>query len=420
MTILKSFNQNPSHFLQATGLFIFAASLPFSVSLIQGGIILFLSASLWRRYSLNKCSNLGREAVNNPLFIPWMIYLAAGVLAAVFSLFPTRSFGALNSDLLTAVSFLALCLFLEPEQRDTALNIYLAAVTAAAIYGISQAVYGLSQGLDIRAHATNHPVRFGEIMVIGLALTLSRLLSGEPLKQRAKKTLYAAAALIVAAIVLSQTRGAYLGTAMVFLSLLAIRPRGIKAVLPLLAGAALLGFALAMLNPSVRYKTASIFKGANSAVNSETPAPDSSINTRLILWRTGFRIIKDYPVFGVGPANVKKVFPEYHPPPFPEDKQWGSLHNLYIHQTAERGFIGLTALLTLFVAMLFTAYRNYSGTQSRHTLWGVIIMPAWFMMNVTEITFQHVHTAYTVLLALGISIASRKNPDEAVSTGNGV
>ncbi|MGD9641733.1 MAG: O-antigen ligase family protein [Elusimicrobiales bacterium] len=416
MTILKSFNQNPPLFLQAIGLFIFAAALPFSVSLIQGGILLFLAASLWRRYSLNKFSNLGQETVKNPLFIPWMIYLAAGILAAAFSLFPARSFGALNSDWLTAVSFLALCLFLKPEQRDTALNVYLAAIAAAAIYGISQALYGLSQGLDIRAHATNHPVRFGEIMVIGLALTLSRLLSDESLTQRSKNLLYTSAALIVAAIVLSQTRGAYLGTAMVFLSLLVIRPRGLKAVLPLLGGAALLGFALAMLNPSVRYKTASIFRGANSAVNAETPAPDSSINTRLILWRTGFRIIKDYPVFGVGPANVKKVFPEYHPPPFPEDKLWGSLHNLYIHQTAERGFIGLAALLALFAAMLYTAYRNYRGTQSPHTLWGLIIMPAWFTMNITEITFQHVHTAYTVLLALGISIAHKKDSDAPALT----
>lgn len=160
--------------------------------------------------------------------------------------------------------------------------------------------------------------------------------------------------------------------------------------------------------------------GANSAVNAETPAPDSSINTRLILWRTGFRMIKDYPAFGVGPANVKKMFPEYHPPPFPEDKQWGSLHNLYIHQTAERGFIGLAALLTLFAAMLLTAYRNYRNAQSPHTLWGLIIMPAWFTMNITEITFQHVHTAYTVLLTLGISIAYKKSSNAPAPTVNGV
>lgn len=394
-------------FLQNTGLFIFSAALPFSVSLIQGGLILFMLAGLWRAHAAGNIAKLPGQIKANPLFIPWMIYLAAGIIAAAAGIAPARSFPALNSDLLTAVSFFGLCLFLEPAPRNKALNIYTTAVTAAAAWGIAQAVGGLLHGQDILAHANSHHVRYGEIMVIGLALTLARLFSGEELSPRFKKALYTAAALIAAAIVLSQTRGAYLGAAMVFAALYLIRPPARRQILTAIALAAVLGLSLSMFNPSIRYKVGSIFRGANSAVT-QTKAPDQSIGTRLILWRTGFKIIKDYPIFGAGPANVKKLFPVYCPPPYPENQVWGSLHNLYIHQTAERGFVGLAALLTLFAAMLITALRRYRAAPAALTAWAITIMLPYYLMNCTEITFQHVHTSYAVLLALAVAITSPK------------
>jgi hypothetical protein len=77
---------------------------------------------------------------------------------------------------------------------------------------------GLLHGLDIRAHASDHPVRFGEIMVIGLSLALSRLIAEEGLSSRAKKLLVAATLILASAVALSQTRGAYIGMALVFVT----------------------------------------------------------------------------------------------------------------------------------------------------------------------------------------------------------
>lgn len=408
MGITETFKTDKALFLQTAGLFIFAAALPFSVSLIQGGILLFIAAGLWRRYSSGTFAGLKGEIRHNPLFIPWLAYLAAGVIAAAAGVAPARSFGALNSDLLTVVSFFGLCLFLEPEQREPALKIYLASITIAALYGISQALGGLAQGVDVRAHATSHPVRFGEIMVIGLALAASRAASPEEISPALKKTLYAAALLLVAAIVLSQTRGAYLGLAFALAVVLAIKRPPRRVLLPLLAAVAALALGFAMLNPTIRYKLGSIIKGANSAVSTTAKAPDQAIGTRLTLWKTGFKMIKDRPVFGAGPANVKKLFPLYCQQPYPENTVWGSLHNLYIHQAAERGLVGLAALLFLFGAMLAAAIRGYSTAPSGLTLWALAIMAPWFLMNVTEITFQHVHTSYAVLLALAVSLTAAK------------
>lgn len=405
---MEFFNTDKPLFIGAAALVIFAAALPFSVTLIQGGILLFIAVSLYLRGKEGTLSLLPAEIKANPLFLPWLVYLAAGALAAAFGVNPARSFAALNSDLLTAVTFLGLCLFIKPEARDTALKAYLAAIAVAAAIGIYQALSGLAGGLDIRAHAFAHPVRFGEIMVIGLALALCRISAPEALTPRVKKSLYAAILLITAAIVLSQTRGAYLGMAVVFSMFLIIRRPPKRVVIPLIAAAAALGLGLSMLNPVIRYKLGSIFKGANSAINADAKTADVAINTRLTLWKIGFRMIKDRPLLGAGPANVKTLFPVYCEKPYPEDIVWGSLHNLYIHQTAERGFIGLAALLVLFGGMFTAALRNFRAAPSRITLWALAIMPSWFLMNATEITFQHVHTSYAVLLALAVSIAAAK------------
>lgn len=405
----REFLKDKTQAAQTAGIFIFSAALPFSVTLIQGGILLFMAAGLWRRWKESKIKTVPAELRGNPLATPWAAYLAAGLLAALAGINPAKSLAALNSDLLTFMSFAALCLFLEPEKRGLAVKVYLASICAAAILGAGQSVYGLINAQDIRAHATSHPVRFGEIMVIGLAMALSRLSLPETLSPHAKKVLYAAALIILSAIILSQTRGAYLGAAFIFASLLVIRRPPMQVIFAFVTAALILGAAFSSLNPEIRRKFTSIFGGVNSAVNSAVTAPDQSVNTRLTLWKIGFAMIKDRPVFGAGPSNVKRLFPAYCAKPYPEGMVWGSLHNIYIHHAAERGLAGLAALLFLFGGMFVIALRSFRARPSGLTLWALAIMPAWFVMNLTEISFQHVHTAYAVFFALAVSItASQK------------
>ena len=396
----ESFRRDKALFIENAGLFIFTAALPFSVSLIQGGIFLFIAAALYRRRKDNS-GGLCAGIRTNPLFIPWLAYLAAGALATAFSIAPSVSLHGFSSDLLKVLTFFSLCLFLAPRARDIALKVYLASLAAAAALGIVQALVGLACGADIRAHATSHPVRFGEIMAIGLALALTRLPNPQKFLPHTKKVLYSLIFLIVSAIVLSQTRGAYLGMALLFITLLALRTPPRRTVLTLIAASLLLGLAISTIDARIKNNIASSFKNDNSLVA-------ISIRTRLDLWKTGFKMIKGRPFLGAGPGGVKNLYPVYHTKPYPEDTVWGSLHNLYIQQTAERGFVGLAALLFLFGAMLCVCVRNFRSSPSRSTIWALAVMPSWFLMNVTETSFEHVHTSYAVILALAVSIASLK------------
>jgi O-antigen ligase len=133
------------------------------------------------------------------------------------------------------------------------------------------------------------------------------------------------------------------------------------------------------------------------------------VNIRLELWQLGWKMFKAHPVLGVGPDNVKKVFKKFHPEPIGYLETWGSLHNLYIHQAAERGILGLGALLLLFGALFLFALGRYRASNSPYALWALCALPAYFAMNLTEISFQHVHTAFAILMALAFASATERS-----------
>ena len=82
------------------------------------------------------------------------------------------------------------------------------------------------------------------------------------------------------------------------------------------------------------------------------------------------------------------------------------MHNLYLQQMAERGLLGLAALLALFGGMLALALKNFRAGSNAYTLWALTVLPAYYIMNLTEISFQHIHTSFAVFLALAASTNS--------------
>ncbi len=71
---------------------------------------------------------------------------------------------------------------------------------------------------------------------------------------------------------------------------------------------------------------------------------------RMIMWRTGARMIEAHPWFGVGPMRVGPRFAEFQPEDVTElpDAYYGHLHNVFVHYAAERG---IPAVLFLLLAL---------------------------------------------------------------------
>ena len=83
---------------------------------------------------------------------------------------------------------------------------------------------------------------------------------------------------------------------------------------------------------------------------------------RLIVWRTGWQMIKAHPLFGVGPEEIRKpqVFYAYLPNdihrPLP-DGNYQHLHNIYVHYAAECGIPAALFLTAALVMAIFDFYR---------------------------------------------------------------
>lgn len=391
-------------------LIFFALSVVFSVTAAEVSLFAVIALLLAKHYSGGTFGTAGEELKTHPLLLPWTVYIGICLLTALTAYYPAKGLGQLNSDFLKYVCLSTLLLAVKKEHLPVLAAAYTVAAIASALIGIEQVVRSVMDHVTPvkRASAFMNAVRYGEVMAIAAAFAISRTLYLRAEDSWISKTFYgAAAALIFGAVVLSRTRGAYLGFA-VFLACLFALAKGRRLRLLLLTvGLAAVGIISAVINPVVRERFAITEQKANAA-----PVIEEAISIRLELWSLGADMVKAHPILGIGPDNIKPMFKTFRPGLI-YDSTWGSLHNLYLHQAAERGILGLGAILFLFTALFIFALRNLKAACNHYTLWAACALPAFYAMNLTEISFQHVHTSFAIFLALAASSAAAKNvPDK--------
>jgi len=130
---------------------------------------------------------------------------------------------------------------------------------------------------------------------------------------------------------------------------------------------------------------------------------------RIELWKTALAIGRDHPALGVGLNNYWTVFEDYHPEPVEEQKRWGSAHNVYLHQLAERGGIGLGVLLWLLLGFWWFAWRAEAARKDAWSLWALSASTAQLVMNLTESAFQD---AMVWMLFLFVWVSTTSVPPE--------
>jgi len=418
--------------IRTVALALFAFSVLFSVTAVEGALLLLAGTLVFERCRVEKLPLLLRQAAGQPLFRLWMFYLAAALLAAIFALDRGAAFAYLPSDLIKYLCFAVLLASLKEDLLGTMSEFYVAGAIFTATAGIVYVAWFFSSYGTFypRAGAFSNPVRYGEIMVIAFAFVLSALLLPTRLRdgERSRFSMgpsgrmyyLAAVVLLFVTILLTRTRGSFLGLAAVLAALLAVDKQLRKRAAALVAAFVLIGALAAVFNPYLRGRVTGTYTGLKAAVSGFSPAnaettgnKDSvGITIRMELWKMGFRMFRDHPVSGVGPGNIKSSFKTYHPGPLGIQETWSSVHNLYLQQLVERGILGLAALLALFGAMFALALRNFHAGRNAYTLWALTVLPAYYIMNLTEISFQHIHTSFAVFLALAAStnsVTSKRN-----------
>jgi O-antigen ligase len=191
--------------------------------------------------------------------------------------------------------------------------------------------------------------------------------------------LYSGALLTSATLVLTFTRSVWIGwAASVAVLLLFSRPRSILYVAPL-------ALWLLILSPL------SVFGRMTSTFDTT----QSSNFDRIRMLQGGVEIIRDYPLFGVGPANIKEIYPLYRRPDAPRFRI-PHLHNNVVQIWAERGVLALWGYLLLLVLFLRQVARCWNTSRRMYAQIGVAVVVSLTSAGMFEFNFGDTE----VLLAL--------------------
>jgi putative inorganic carbon (HCO3(-)) transporter len=158
-------------------------------------------------------------------------------------------------------------------------------------------------------------------------------------------------------VILSYSRGALLGLAVVLLGV-TLRSRRKLVIFAVIGIAGLSLFAYAP--EQWRARMDQFFSGHL----------DSSAQERLITWRTGLNLALDYPVFGGGFQVLPDVpvYQKYMPRPLPNGHMSSGPHSIYIQELSEHGFVGLALFLSLIASCLASLIqlRRYAQRTDDH------------------------------------------------------
>ena len=135
----------------------------------------------------------------------------------------------------------------------------------------------------------------------------------------------------------------------------------------------------------------------------------SSNFDRIRMLQAGVEMIKDYPILGVGPANVKEIYALYkkHDAPRPRPPH---LHNNVVQLWAERGILGLAAYILVLAFFL----RHCAMAWRDHRMWaqvGVAVTVGLTIAGLFEFNFGDTEVFYLMLNLFALVIAWTDQPE---------
>jgi O-antigen ligase len=328
---------------------------------------------------------------------PFCFVAAALVLlmaaSAVFSRDPSISTRHLGG--LTLLLLLPVVMDLVDDVRSARLLLLTLAAsgTALAFLGVWQFLHG-GDHLGNRIRATlSHYMTFS-----GLATVAAGLLLGLAFEAKGRLRLAGFASVVpLTAILLTYTRGAYVGILAALLLYVAVRrPKGFLVLAPALVAVFLLA------PPEIRERIRSI-----------GDLSDRTNLDRIAMARAGLRIASDYPIFGLGPDMVKPYYPLYRDPDAP---RWSvpHLHNNVVQIAAASGVFAAIAYLVwigLFLVRAIVRLRREPRSDRRPIWAGALIAgTALCVAGLFEYNFGDTEVEMATLLVFALPFSRAAEP----------
>jgi len=331
-------------------LVLLVVGLAASVSLSETMLVV-VGVALVREWLLGRLAPVWPLATSMGAFGGWTLISAAG------SAEPVNSVRAASSVLLLATLWVVFHAVGDAVRARWFASVLFGALVVVAALSIIQVttcggdrMYGKPAALPRivasffgkceRAHGFfSIYMTLAGVLAIVLTLTLPRL-------RELRHPVAAVVAWVVAAVAfaLTSVRGAWLGCgAGVAVVILSARRQA-----ALVMGLLVMTMAVLAI-PTVRHRAISTLD-----------MTDPTARERLAMWSAGLTLVREHPVMGIGPGQVKRLYPEYAPA-YAVRRHTSHLHNTPLQIAVERGIPGLVLWLWMFAAFFVRSVRIWRG-----------------------------------------------------------
>ena len=342
---------------------VFLLSPYVSTTLI--GVLLIAVAAFWLLTVLTASQRTAITPVHVLVFLYWCV----ATVATAFSPVKTAALtGWVNLTLYLVLFALAAEVLRSPKLCNWVITTYLLTALIVSAYGIRQEFFGVQQlatwndptsalANDTRVYSyLGNPNLLGGYLLPAIALSVAAIFVWRGVIQKTLAVIMTG--INSACLFFTDSRGAWLAMAVLIGVLLLLfyawwreyMPKFWQVwLLPLIFGslAAVLLIAFIAVEP-LRLRILSIFAGRE----------DSSNNFRIEVWNACFKIIKDYPLIGIGPGNdaFNQIYPRYMNSRYPAL----SAYSVYLEHIVEMGYIGFGCFVWLITITINHGIRQLS------------------------------------------------------------
>jgi len=277
-------------------------------------------------------------------FVALLAYAGITLISSIFSIAPLESF--IDDRQLSLFLIVPAVYDLARGHRaTTATDVIVTVGGAAAVYGIVQ--YGMLHfdSLGQRPRGTlGHYMTYSGTLMLVVGVAGARLVFGT--RDRVWPALVMPA--LVVALSLTLTRSAWVGACVAVGVLFILKDLRLLGLLPVVAA---LFFAFAP--DSVTNRMVSMFD-----------LRDPSNRDRLAMARTGSAMVRDFPLTGVGPAMIPKLYTQYRDPDAVQDIN-PHLHNVPLQIAAERGLPALAIWIAFIAVLAYSLFRIFRSERDQ-------------------------------------------------------
>lgn len=372
------------------------------ISITAAEVFMIVTIIIWIISAIKNKVSL-KQSFSSPLTLPIGVFITIHLISSFTGIAPAHSLQDFSKVWILLIFFAAMHGYSKVYPLRMGAGFYAGGAALAATYAIIQTIIHRYIGHDLDFRASSFS---GTYMHAGGLFMMGVIAAASIVAYRFKnengdhtpKFLYVGGLIIISVgLLFTFTRGSWIaaGIGLAVLTFLTDkRVFGGLLILLVLTGA------LAW-NTSFMHRLKSSFYLKDNTSQME----------RIYMWKAGLKIIKDRPIFGIGTANLEKIYPSYKDARAVEPNA-GHVHNNLLQIAIIDGLPGLVAFLWIFVAFWIELYKGIKKANNAVFKYALIggfsISIAFFINGFFEYNFFSSQPALAFWYLMGVCMAAIK------------